>query len=110
MKTHKKGQATGTLASLAGVAVLFVILAVTFSIGGDIVSDLHEDSCTTFWNTTSLSCQSSATDSQANATSGHNITGFGVGGLNKMTTKLGILATIVMAGVFITLISRAFSA
>ncbi len=87
---NKKGQVTGTLSNLAGAAVLFVVLAVAFGVGGDILQDVQDD--------------------QTSGTAAHNASGDGLTGLTKMSGKLGILATIVMAGVFITLISRAFSA
>lgn len=103
-----------TLGDLLPAGMTFLVLAVGLAIGANVIDDVRDDSVEcpaagwTEYNATSNLCTDpNFTFNTTDALNlGHNITGEGTEGLLTIGEKLGILATVVILGAILTVITR----
>jgi len=89
MKMNKKGQVGGAVWSLVGVAVAFVVVALVLAFGVMILGDTQDDM-------TASSVE-------------YNATGEGIDAVAKVSAKLPIIATVIVAVIIIGLLIAGFA-
>lgn len=88
MKMDKKGQISGSVWALIGVGVAFVVVTLVLAFGLNIASDIKGDF--------------TAGSVEANATQD------GIDGMAKLTEKLPLIATVIVAVIIIGLLVSGF--
>ena len=89
MIKSKKGQMSGAVWGLVGVAVAFIVVALVLAFGSMILSDTQADM---------------TTNSQA-----YNTTGQGLTATGKLSAKLPLIATVIVAVIIIGLLIAGFA-
>ena len=87
------------LRDLAPVGVLFVLIAITLSVGGEILSNLEQQQCAK-WNATTNTCESTTT--------AYNMTTQGTSGITKIAKWLPTIALVIAAAVVIGVVLTSF--
>jgi hypothetical protein len=77
------------LQDLAGIAIIFVVVAIVISIGSDVLTEVRQG--------------------EANYTNKYNATGYGLEGLEELASWLPTIAIVVVAAVVIGIIALYFA-